>query len=827
MPRLIIDSMEVEVPEGTKVIDAAERLGIVIPRFCYHEALGTAGACRVCAVKFIQGPFKGVQMSCMIDAQDGMVVSTTDEEAVAFRKQVIEWLMINHPHDCPVCDEGGQCLLQDETVSGGHGIRRYEGKKRTYKDQYLGPFISHEMNRCIHCYRCSRFYREYSGYRDLGPMQIANKVYFGRFKEGILESPFAGNLADLCPTGVYTDKTSRYRVRRWDLDRSPSICIHCSLGCNTVANARYRELMRVEARPNRHVNGYFICDRGRFGYPYANLPERPRRPVVEGGEVSLEDALQAAAGRLRNAPPETVACLGSLRTCIENQAVLKRLCTRLGWSSPAYFTDPSTAATVRSAISRLKPEWTTSLQEVEKADFILAVGADPINEAPVLALAMRQAFRKGGAVAVLDPRPIFLPFDFMSIPTALSEMNEILSSFSMKPGSRGKKKTSRSRKSRSEAGVAGGRVSSPIDLEGLQSTVASRLLDSRKPVIVLGTDLVSTDTIQAAAALVDSLRGKGADARIFTLLPGPNAFGAALMHDGSMTLAGIVEGMESGRIRNLLVVESDLFWNYPHQKRLERALESIDSLILLDYLPSKTWRKASVFLPTSTIFEMDGHFINSTGQFQFAHAAHVGGAPIRQVSGYGHPPRVYLKDIPDGAPKPAWQILLELACALEIEQDGAGEFSDPFGIALEESEALASIGVENLRTGSKHVDGSAVVVRPAESLPVESPLPDGLFQVLLVDWTFGTEELSAFSQPIREVERAPVLTMHADDAADLGLADGEKVALSANDEQILVRLKTCTEMARGTLILPRHRGLEWRCFTDQLPRVGREQIKKM
>ncbi len=141
MPKLIIDEQEIEVPEGTKVIEAAERLGIMIPRFCYHPALGSVGACRVCAVKFLQGPFKGVQMSCMIDAQDGMVVSTTDEEAVDFRRYVIEWLMLNHPHDCPVCDEGGHCLLQDLTVSGGHGIRRFQGEKRTHRDQYLGPQI--------------------------------------------------------------------------------------------------------------------------------------------------------------------------------------------------------------------------------------------------------------------------------------------------------------------------------------------------------------------------------------------------------------------------------------------------------------------------------------------------------------------------------------------------------------------------------------------------------------------------------------------------------------------------------------------------------------
>ncbi|NIO08979.1 MAG: NADH dehydrogenase (quinone) subunit G, partial [Deltaproteobacteria bacterium] len=160
------------------------------------------------------------------------VVSTTDEEAVEFRKYVIEWLMLHHPHDCPVCDEGGHCLLQDETVSGGHGIRRYLGKKRTYHDQYLGSFVQHEMNRCIHCFRCRRFYQEFAGYRDLGAMQIGYRMYFGRFSDGPLESPFSGNLIDVCPTGVYTDKPARYKGRRWDLERGPSVCLHCSLGCN-------------------------------------------------------------------------------------------------------------------------------------------------------------------------------------------------------------------------------------------------------------------------------------------------------------------------------------------------------------------------------------------------------------------------------------------------------------------------------------------------------------------------------------------------------------------------------------------------------------------
>jgi NADH-quinone oxidoreductase subunit G len=281
MPKLIIDQREIEVPQGTKVIEAAERLGIMIPRFCYHPALGSVGACRMCAVSFVDGPVKGIQMSCMVDARDGMVVSTDTPEVMAYRSQMIEWLMLNHPHDCPVCDEGGHCLLQDMTISGAHGSRRYTGPKRTYIDQDLGPLVHQEMNRCIHCYRCVRFYQEVAGGRDFGTLGIGRRVFFGRFAPGALESPFSGNLIDICPTGVLTDRPSRYAGRRWDFERSPGICLSCSLGCHLTVSARYRAIVRQEARYHADINGHFLCDRGRYGFFYASAPDRPRLARID------------------------------------------------------------------------------------------------------------------------------------------------------------------------------------------------------------------------------------------------------------------------------------------------------------------------------------------------------------------------------------------------------------------------------------------------------------------------------------------------------------------------------------------------------------------
>ncbi len=291
-------------------------------------------------------------------------------------------------------------------------MRRYLGPKRTYQDQYLGAFVQHEMNRCIQCWRCRNFYQEFAGYRDFGAMQIANRMYFGRYEDGPLASPFSGNLIDLCPTGVLTDKPARFVGRRWDFERAPSLCIHCSLGCNTTGSARYRQMWRQEGRFNEMVNGYFICDRGRYGFAYESHPERPRRARIAGVEVAWAEAIQAAAARLSHlaatSGPGAVACLGSSRSSLESQAMLKRFCRTLGWTEPRYFTVPSQERKVRAAVSRLEAGLAVSLRELEAADFILVAGADPVNEAPMLALALRQAWRRGGQVVVLDPRPVAL-----------------------------------------------------------------------------------------------------------------------------------------------------------------------------------------------------------------------------------------------------------------------------------------------------------------------------------------------------------------------------------------------------------------------------------
>ncbi|MGD8962503.1 MAG: NADH-quinone oxidoreductase subunit NuoG [Desulfobacterales bacterium] len=605
MPKIVIDDREIEVAPGTKVIEAAEQLGIMIPRFCYHPALGSVGACRVCAVKFLQGPFKGVQMSCMVDAQDDMVVSTTDEEAVAFRKSVIEWLMLHHPHDCPVCDEGGHCLLQDMTVSGGHGTRRYPGKKRTYLDQYLGPLVQHEMNRCIHCYRCSRYYQEFSGYRDLGAMQSANQIYFGRFTEGILDSPFSGNLVDICPTGVYTDKPARYFGRRWDYERSPSLCINCSLGCHTVVSSRYRQVVRQEARQSDVINGYFICDRGRFGFIYNSLPQRPRTALVDGQTVSIDEALTALKQRLQaivdNDGAAAVACTGSSRSGLETLAMVKRVSQSKSWQPPAYFVDNAISGKVKTAISRLEPDLAVAMGDIESADFVAVLGADPLNEAPMMALALRQAQRMGATIAIFDPRPVRLPCEFSHLPANLEDVHSGLGAVIIAALNAAAVDKLDGPAREFYSFLANGEQTSAAQQAEIDA-LAEKLKISRRPIIVCGTESVRRRTPALAADYAALLQAAGKAAGLFYVMPGANAFAAGLLADENGSFETLITAIEQGSIKALMLFENNPLWQFPDRRRFDRALQKLELLVVMDYVDSEMVQKADIFLPTTTLY---------------------------------------------------------------------------------------------------------------------------------------------------------------------------------------------------------------------------------
>jgi NADH-quinone oxidoreductase subunit G len=800
MPQLLIDDHKIIVPSGTKIIDAAEQAGIVIPRFCYHPALGAVGACRVCAVNIIEGPATGIKMSCRTDVEDGMVVSTTDATAVDFRRHVIEWLMLNHPHDCPVCDEGGQCLLQDLTVAGGHGIRRFKGRKRTYEDQYLGPLVQHEMNRCIQCYRCSRFYREFAGYRDLGVMGIASRIYFGRYRDGILKSPFAGNLIDICPTGVYTDRPSRFTGRSWDFERQPSICIHCSLGCGLTVSARFRQIVRQEAGYHPSVNGHFICDRGRYGFYYANLEDRPRTGRVDGRSVpagkAVRIAMQGFEDIHRKYGSSAVAVLSSTRCSLETLAAAAGLCRNKGWQPPYTGLSRHHLQNVHAVLRHLSPENVLSLKDVETSAVILVVGADPVNEAPMLALSIRQAVRNGAEVLILDPRPLEQPFDFRQLAVGPQGIHRLLERFLSAYRADG-----HSNDIRDETGP-GSDLRDLLDFLGRSGRTA----------VICGTDIVDHRIVFRCAELVSRLRQP---AGMLCPLPGPNAYGTALINREPRAIEDLLENIERGDLKAVLLVEADLFWDFPDRDRVSRAFKRVELLAALDYVSTQTAQAASVFIPTRTIYESGGIFINHEGRLRSAPPVFKGGTPIGITGHGGHPPREFGKAIPGGDTRAAWEILVEM----DGEPDGTSrpKLLKWMGDACPDlTGALQSPGNTDERVLSK-------APPPGPEYPCgpeTEPGDETGFEVLMTEDVFGTEILSSHSPCLKPLTKAPLVWMNTQSAEALGLNGQGSVWISVDTFRMKWELKISPMVPEGIIIMPRLAHAERR-----VPDLGGRRLK--
>ncbi len=409
-----IDGTTVEVDSADNLLQACLSLGIDVPYFCYHPALGSVGSCRQCAVKQFQNKEdmeagRGrLVMSCMVAPGDDMYISVTDDEAKAFRKSMVELLMTNHPHDCPTCEEGGHCHLQDMTYMSGHSRRRYRFTKRTHHNQELGPFIAHEMNRCIACYRCVRFYKDYAGGEDLGVYGSNNRVYFGRDKDGQFESEFSGNLTEVCPTGVFTDKTHSERYnRKWDMQYAPSICHGCSAGCNISPGERYGELRRIENRYNGEVNRYFLCDRGRFGYGYVNRDDRPTQALERINDkhvkINIDYAIDETIKRIKD---KKVIGIGSPRASLETNFALKNL---VGFDKFSTGLNHQQQALVNKCIEVLSTDgiYNPSMTDIESYDAVLVLGEDITQTSSRVALSVRQAAKNEGLkmAAALQTQP--------------------------------------------------------------------------------------------------------------------------------------------------------------------------------------------------------------------------------------------------------------------------------------------------------------------------------------------------------------------------------------------------------------------------------------
>lgn len=650
MPLIHIEGRPYEVAAGQNLLQAALSLGFRLPYFCWHPALGSVGACRQCAVKLFKDEHDArgrIVMACMTPAAEGTRISIDDPEAVEFRAAVLEWLMTNHPHDCPVCDEGGECHLQDMTVMTGHVHRRHRFPKRTYRNQDLGPLIHHEMNRCIQCFRCVRFYHDYAGGRDLVPLGSRNQTYFGRSADGTLESPFSGNLVEVCPTGVFTDRRLRgHYTRKWDLQTAPSLCVHCGVGCNTIAGERYGELRRLLNRYHGEVNGYFLCDRGRYGYEFVNGPRRirPGGSDEEAAVNRLESARARVAGRERIG-------IGSPRASLEANFALRELVgERNFYNGLGPGENAALAAMLR--VLRRGGVRAASLREAESADAILLLGEDVIQTSPRLALALRQALVQGAARQVAADRLPTPAWDAGSVQIVGRDARRPF--FAVAPCAVGLPDPPDAQLSAGADGIvriadgiareiaAGApEAGRPTETEGEPAgeasfvrAAASALAAAKRPLLVCGASLGDPAPILAAARLARALAARQPETRIALVAPECNSLGVALLAEQGLVelQARLDRGGEPREAERpaLIVLENDL------ERRigtagLDRLRASAGALLAIEHTETAVTRAADLVLPAATFAESSGTLVNQEGRAQHFYAVFPPAAGVRSA----------------------------------------------------------------------------------------------------------------------------------------------------------------------------------------------------
>ncbi len=624
MATIHVDGKALEVDGADNLLQACLSLGLDIPYFCWHPALGSVGACRQCAVKQYtdENDTRGrIVMSCMTPATDNTWISIEDDESKAFRASVVEWLMTNHPHDCPVCEEGGHCHLQDMTVMTGHNERRYRFTKRTHQNQELGPFIAHEMNRCIACYRCVRFYKDYAGGTDLGVFGAHDNVYFGRVEDGVLESEFSGNLTEVCPTGVFTDKTHSERYnRKWDMQFSPSICHGCSSGCNISPGERYGEIRRIENRYNGSVNQYFLCDRGRFGYGYTNREDRPRQPhLADGSKLSLDQALDNAADLLRG---RNIVGIGSPRASLESNYALRELVGAEHFYSGI---EASELERIRLVAQVLKdsPLPIPTLRDIEDHDAIFVLGEDLTQTAARLALGLRQAV-KGKAEDMAAAMKVQPWLDAAVKNIGQHELNPLfiasLAETKLDDVAEECVHAAPDDLARIGFAVAHALDASAPAVEGLEpealelaQRIADALLAAKRPLIIAGTSLGSKALIEAAANIAKALKLRDKAGSISLIVPEANSLGLALLGGDSVDAA--LQAVIDGKADAIVVLENDLYTRTDAAK-VDAALSAAKVVIVADHQKTPTGDRAHLVLPAASFAEGDGTLVSQEGRAQ-------------------------------------------------------------------------------------------------------------------------------------------------------------------------------------------------------------------
>lgn len=649
MVSIEINGQQLQVPEGTMVIQAADDAGITIPRFCYHKKLSVAANCRMCLVE-VEKVAKPLP-ACATPVSDGMRVFTRSPMALEAQESVMEFLLINHPLDCPICDQGGECDLQDLAVGYGKDISRFDEKKRVVADKSIGPLISTEMTRCIHCTRCVRFGQEIAGIMELGATGRGENMRIGTYVERSVNSEMSGNVIDLCPVGALTSKPYRYTGRPWENTDNPSIAPHDCIGSNIDLDVLRNRVMRVVPRENEALNEMWLSDRDRFSYSGIYSEQRALRPQIKQGdewkEVEWETALAYALEGLKTVRnqkgAEQLGALASPSASLEEHYLLQKLMRGVGTNNIDHrlrqqdFSDQD--------IAPLYPALGQAIADLQDLDAALLIGSWIRKDQPIAAHRLRKAALRGASIMAVNALDYEFNFPLTeSLVSAPAEMPANLAAII-------KALLSLSGKT-APAGLAS--LLENVTVQDSHREVAQHLFNADKASILMGNQAMSQPefaTLRALANVVADLAG----ARLGYLSEGANTAGACLAgslphrglagetvsHPGKHAYAMIDEGLGA---YVLLGVEPE--YDCANSGRALAAMNGADFVVCLTSFVSDAMRDyADVILPISVFAETAGTFVNAEGKWQSYQGA--------------------VQPLEDA--RPAWKVLRVLGNLFELE----------------------------------------------------------------------------------------------------------------------------------------------------------------
>ncbi|HEU4752663.1 MAG TPA: NADH-quinone oxidoreductase subunit NuoG [Armatimonadota bacterium] len=791
---LTIDGQEVTVPKGTNIIEAARKIGIDIPYLCYHHQLTSFGGCRLCLVEVEKVP--KLLAACNTTVADGMVVRTTTEKVKSQRAGTLEFILLNHPLDCPVCDKGGECELQDRTFEYSNGLSRMTEPKVHVADYDLGPLIVRNQDRCIICKRCIKVMEEIVGepVLEFGQRGVTTEVY--TFEHEEFKAGFSGNTIRVCPVGALMSKPFRFKARPWELIKTPSVCSLCSVGCNLREDVRENKLLRVVGLENPQVNDGWLCDRGQFGYDYINSAERLTAPLVRGAngqleETSWEEALSLVAANLKGVKESgggaAFGAIGSERLSNEDAFALQQFTRQVMGSANVDHRMGST----RSAYG-VRPQ-PGDIVKLGQADVVLIVGSDVTAEAPVLDLILkRNLLKKQMRLIVANPRRTALnkwaaqwlqyaPGQEIALVNAIARA--LIEEGLVPEGVR-------SADAAGWDGLSQGLGSySLAELAGLAGLTedevrqtARLLAGARGACILYGqTPADARDGAYFVGALqnVALLSGQeGKEGHVFMeVVQNANTWGArdmgllpetgpggAKAESRGLSTGEMLQAAIEGKLQALYIAQSNPLVEFPGAAKVRKALESVPFLVVQDMFLTETAQIAHVVLPVVSVAERNCTLTNVEGRVQ------------RTVRGMD----------PRGASRPDWWILNMLS----------EDLGEPLGYSNENSVVKA------IRQAVPAASSTAPRLQRVETPRPPQADPNFPMRLFTGKLMFDRSTIQGRSAVLPDLAPDPFIEINAGDAERLGVVAGEILAVNTPYGRLELPVRVSEDVPSGGVFVP-------------------------